>query len=433
MENLINLTVKDLRAVKTASIDLNGITVVSGVNGCGKSTLSKLLYYIIRDTLHLDELVIKELNSTIRPYLNIIEIIQSELSYRSIFMQTSRPQRSVLHRRVQLLSFEDAHTFLQTVKELCNQYADSFANEAESQKSVRVKSILQSTLKIREGVSLKNMFDMLNNRLSEHISKSEKRLMERTFTPLRNSINDVFNADISKNVSLSEYGVDVFGAEVKNVPLFHSVGKVAYIDTPMAIGLRRSAYFPPYWNEINHFLEEPPRRGYKRKINNLLKNNILMGDASYEDDIVSGFKYKRLDGKEFDLAECATGIKSFAMLQLLLKNLFLDETALLIIDEPEAHLHPQWIVEYANLIVLLNKHLGVKFFIASHSTDMVSALRYISEKENSLGTLSFYVAKEVGDNTFNFQNLGSDIEPIFESFNKSYDVLERYAKESENN
>jgi len=150
----------------------------------------------------------------------------------------------------------------------------------------------------------------------------------------------------------------------------------------------------------------------------------------YEDDIIGSFKYKRLDGTEFGLAECATGIKSFAILQLLLKNLFLDETALLIIDEPEAHLHPQWIVEYANLIILLQKHLGVKFFIASHSTDKVSAIRYISEKEGILDSVSFYAAKEANDNLYEFQNLGTDIEHIFESFNKSYDALEHYVKES---
>jgi len=62
---------------------------------------------------------------------------------------------------------------------------------------------------------------------------------------------------------------------------------------------------------------------------------------------------------------------------------------LLIIDEPEAHLHPQWIVEYARILVLLNKKLGVKFMIASHNPDMVSALRYISEKEEILQNVHF--------------------------------------------
>ena len=70
-------------------------------------------------------------------------------------------------------------------------------------------------------------------------------------------------------------------------------------------------------------------------------------------------------------------VKSFSILQLLLKNGFLQKDTLLIIDEPEAHLHPQWIVEYARMIVLLHKEIGVKFFVASHSTDMILSLIHI--------------------------------------------------------
>ena len=57
--------------------------------------------------------------------------------------------------------------------------------------------------------------------------------------------------------------------------------------------------------------------------------------------------YHRTDGLDITLASTATGIKSFAYLQRLLENGYLNEESLLLIDEPEAHLHPQWIVEFA--------------------------------------------------------------------------------------
>ncbi|MBR2199750.1 MAG: AAA family ATPase [Bacteroidales bacterium] len=101
---------------------------------------------------------------------------------------------------------------------------------------------------------------------------------------------------------------------------------------------------------------------------------------------------------------------------------------MLILDEPESHLHPQWIVEYANLIVLLQKQLGTKFFIATHSTDMVSAIRYIAEKEDCLKNVSFYLADELQNGKYSYKDLQNDIEPIFESFNKSYAKLDEYAR-----
>ena len=72
----------------------------------------------------------------------------------------------------------------------------------------------------------------------------------------------------------------------------------------------------------------------------------------------------------------------------------MSDKTLLIMDEPESHLHPQWIIEYARLIVLLNKQIGVKFFIASHNPDMVSAIKYISEREKSNANLNFYLAQK---------------------------------------
>jgi predicted ATPase len=112
---------------------------------------------------------------------------------------------------------------------------------------------------------------------------------------------------------------------------------------------------------------------------------------------------------------------------LLLKSGYLDSKTLLIIDEPEVHLHPQWIIEYARLMVLLNKELGVKFFIATHNPDMVSAIRYISEKEGISNKLNFYLAEESEVKyQYNYKHLGIEIDEIFASFNIAIDRINQY-------
>ncbi len=42
-KNFAELKISDFRAIKSADINLNGITVVSGINGCGKTTMSKTI------------------------------------------------------------------------------------------------------------------------------------------------------------------------------------------------------------------------------------------------------------------------------------------------------------------------------------------------------------------------------------------------------
>lgn len=428
MNTLVELSIKDFKAIKRADVQLDGITVVSGVNGCGKSTMSKLLYYIFRNANSFEELVLLYTNSQIRPYLNVLEQIQSLLLYR----RDTSSYRRLYFRNIELTSLESTHSFLDLVKDLCARFLNLESDLQKAGNSIiteRLRLILRSTLKSGEDRDTKKMLDALVRRISEHLTKAEQLNVERPYRLLKESLNAAFDVNLSKSIVLKEYGDAILGENLSNVPLLHYIKKVAYIDTPMVIGMETSSQQPIYWKELNLLLKQPPRRGYKRTINNIIKEDIIKGDVSFDEDGFSaGFKYKREDGKEFDLLECATGIKSFSLLQLLLKNLFLDESTLLIIDEPEAHLHPQWIVEYARLIVLLHKKVGVKFFIASHSTDMVSAIRYIAEEEKCLSSLSFYVAEneEQKSNAFVFRPLGHDIEPIFESFNKSFERLDYY-------
>ena len=84
-------------------------------------------------------------------------------------------------------------------------------------------------------------------------------------------------------------------------------------------------------------------------------------------------------------------------------------------------------MEYARLIVLLNKQLGVKFFIASHNPDMVSAIKYIAQKEKVADSLNFYLAHKL-PNTYSYYyiDLQRNIDPIFESFNIALDRINQY-------
>jgi hypothetical protein len=185
-----------------------------------------------------------------------------------------------------------------------------------------------------------------------------------------------------------------------------------------------------HWDELNEILAKSGKSSFT-DLSNEISRHIIHGDVSINDDSDFGndFVFKRDDEGVFNLLDCATGVKSFGMLQLLLKNGSLTDKTLLIIDEPESHLHPQWIIEYARLIVLLNKIVGVKFFIASHNPDMVSAIKHISHKEGVIDQVNFYIAEKNGKKyTYNYRHLGSEIDPIFESFNIALERIHYYGK-----
>ena len=59
---------------------------------------------------------------------------------------------------------------------------------------------------------------------------------------------------------------------------------------------------------------------------------------------------------------------------------------------------------------------------------MVSAIRYIAEKENILTNINFYLAEKDTTNqyTYNYKALGIEIDAIFESFNIALERINLY-------
>ena len=178
---------------------------------------------------------------------------------------------------------------------------------------------------------------------------------------------------------------------------------------------------------INEFKEKP--EGADRIIFSI--SRIIGGNFTVESDFLKNkeIHFVSADGLDIELEKAATGLNSFAYLQMLLKNGYLDSDTLLLIDEPEAHLHPQWIVEFARLLVNIHKKLGVYIMVASHNPDMVSAIRSISKKEDLADKTNFYLAvKEKDSLKYTYEYLGTDISRIFESFNIALSRINEYGE-----
>ena len=400
----LKISVKDFRAIHCADIDLNGITVIAGVNGSGKSTLSKLLYTIFNKVKALDDVYWNAFRLEIQP---IEEVCQQ-------IFDTLKPSG------LNYLFGIDVEGLRNDVQKAISLLTDSFSQDE------KIKRLL-SIIKYNLGIDIKGKEDLnlIMDVFNEAVARYEDRKRNRPFKELGNEIaSELQDDDIIRKVSVSEYGYTFFGPGVESVPLLHSVKFCTYIDTPKKLEIPFSYN---EWESINSQKDAT----YNQEISKYLSDNILKGEASYSEQWKT-LIYQRNDGQTFDLSQSATGVQAFAFLQLLLKKGLINDRSLIIIDEPEAHLHPQWIVEYAKVLVELNKKTKARFFIATHSTDMVSALRYISEKEETLDRLSYYraVPSDADAYTYDYQNMGTDIEPIFESFNKSYELIEKYGTDN---
>jgi predicted ATPase len=107
--------------------------------------------------------------------------------------------------------------------------------------------------------------------------------------------------------------------------------------------------------------------------NDLVKNihKIIQGGFEQRDKRIV---FQR-QNESILLMNVAAGIKYFGLLQRLAENNQLKPDNLLIIDEPENHLHPEWQVLLAELIVNLVCQHKVSVLLNSHSPYMIEALK----------------------------------------------------------
>lgn len=94
--------------------------------------------------------------------------------------------------------------------------------------------------------------------------------------------------------------------------------------------------------------------------------------------------------QNLQLSNIASGMKIFIILKRLIDNGYLLKKPLLIIDEPESNLHPEWQLKLAEFLVLFYKYLGVKVYVNSHSPYFVCALEYYAHEEGLLDKIRFY-------------------------------------------
>lgn len=430
----IRVKVEGFRAVNEADIIINGITVVAGENGCGKSSISKLLYFLYKTVSNYDLLVKKNLILNLRDVIKFIDILQQELrldvkdrNIRDEFRREISDLRKNLYGSDYLSDELSKWLILVDKLEGLFNLINAPINSNIKQSSVRLKYILKDILKDEDpGNDLVDSLKKVKIFIEDKFNKAIGFINSRPTLLFIEELKSVFSdGDLPKKFQVLEYDDLIVSLEMNYLSIPYNIQNAIYIDTPMMISVENS--HNEHWNDLNELLL---KKGNKQSIftqiisNEITNGDIIMGEGIYSTD---DFKFKRSDGEVFNLLDIATGIKSFLILQQLLKNGSISDKTLLIIDEPESNLHPQWIIEYARIIVLLNKQLGVKFFLATHNPDMVSAIRYISEKEGNLDNVIFYLALP-SDKEFSYKYhlLDKNIEPIFGSFNIAIDRINKY-------
>ena len=439
--------IRDYHAIKEAEIKLDGITVLSGINGCGKSTLSRWLYYLINGAKGFEIYLFDEYKNKIGNILSRMQFACADLE--RYIRKDDLLDKTSLYKLIQIINefgfvknirnvkidtIEDL--FLEALHVTKNFLTEAMSIDLPYTRKARILNYLNIDVEDKDFNQAIEYFVEQNTRLINKLSSQLKKdIQEREIKKFFDLINENFEIqnDIPSFIQLEEDGVDII--EKDHISTLFNLQQAVYIDTPMAVEMGDTENI--LWKALRDIMineKQIDEFQLKEKKLMLRVKGILEGETVLEKGDLfktNSLRYISKDKKvNILLKDAATGFKTFSYLQRLLENGLLNDETLLMIDEPEAHLHPQWIVEFARLLVLLNKELGLKIMIASHNPDMVAAIHDIANKEGVLENTNFYVAQPVNQEShqYIFKDLGHEVGEIFESFNIALDNISRYGR-----
>lgn len=423
--------INNYHAISSANIRMAGITVVAGNNGSGKSTLSRWIYYVINTIADFDNRLFVDFRKHVVSLLDKYTPVVDDMA-----TYNGQDRKKDFDKIVTIISslqhkngIGQVETMFAKVMELFAAMLTMYAQkETNAHKLSRVGKVLgvpdlsEASIQVFSRQVTKSFHDIL--------AEFQRQQASHPLSYLKKSIAACYKEtdDFPHDVQIDEDGVELLE---DNVGRLYGISEAIYVDAPIAVSI--DSPLKVHWHELLYKMHHP-RENYLMTsqakvivdaLSKMMKGTIV----EHESLGISELRYRSDNGLLLKLDSVASGYRTLAYMQQLVKNGWLTDKTLLIIDEPEVNLHPSWIVEFAHLLVSLNKTLGVKILITTHNPDMVSAIRYISEQKDLLPNTSFYLAKNVlGSEQYEYKDLDVDIEPVFESFNEAFSALEQYVE-----
>jgi ABC-type Mn2+/Zn2+ transport system ATPase subunit len=418
--------------IEKATIKVNGLTILAGLNDSGKSTIGKLLFALTKAISRYEEdlrenraekitRIVENIYFRLRRYMiNLsfpIEI--RELFLPPYFIRDLKVKKEgAIEKRIKYIRHyikepEIREEFLQMLNEIKRNFFETTEKSTEE----IVKEALNRVF------------------ISEFENELVRKIGKKGKIYIKDDLNELLTIEV--DYEKNRYSISLKGNLTNLQSIFFR--DATLIETPIILNYQEAVANAKSYFEIRNkidrlrrlgepniqfhtrdldlklrqkiYEEDVRRRKIEKKIEKIIKGRILY-DHQQED-----FIFQKKDNK-IKIINTASGIKSFGIIQMLLKAGFLDERTLLIIDEPEVHLHPIWQLKYAELIVNLVKEIGVTAIVTSHNPYIVDALNLYSQLYNIEKLTTFYlVDKGVAEETevgAIFKSLGDPIEQLRE-------------------
>lgn len=469
----MKITLKNVGVIKDSSLLLEGLTVITGKNSSGKTTIGRVVHSILRANREAENAFEDAKLSFLKNQMNkMVDVLAPRGGYtlsniRSRLIRNMQNDkmteqdmlRFFLSRYYRRMDLENLIIFLSAIVEILSKasvedfldlygevydysdidshFRERYKNSFEERHQLAI-DIGTNALSMISSTSVFSSF--LHLRIQDFLNYD----FDDQIKPVRNkkAISQIIieeNDQVSVNIKIRNKNDFEFLKESSFMfPYDHSV----FIDDPFIIDrihLGKEIYSRSFFETTidDNQIHSTDITTNDDDIENMLEKNLnenffdsIKFQEKYHDvfhkinEIVPGEfhetkdkAYYVSDGSKLSIHNLATGSKLFFLLKLLIINGQISNNTLLILDEPESHLHPEWINKFAEIIALLIKEIGVDVLITTHSPNMLLALGVYAKQKEINDRTHFYLAKQKNG------GWASNIESIDDNLSEGYGHL----------
>ena len=394
------LEITNVAKISSTTVSLNGITVIAGDNNTGKSTVGKSLYCIFKAFYNSSEKLFLErkvnLASHIERYLQKVIPIENRTSKSFFSIRIIRD--SVAESLLSEGRVNSAEELSYLLIDIVNKY------NAEN----TPKALLGLAESIQKSVAEGNdLFRQILETISISDDAIQKIIISRCFiNEFDGQLQHLNTPNKLSKVTLTIKEKTV-SAEFKKLEChrvkedINIVTEAIYIDTPFVIddidpfghfgndhrsALKQKLDFDSNNDIVNEAIGRKKVERILGKISSVVDGKFIKDDSGVDSFTEKGIK------QPVHLSNLSTGLKTFVIIKRLIENGSIQENGVLILDEPEIHLHPKWQLIFAEVLVLLQKEFNLNILLNTHSPYFLSAIEVFSAIHETTEKCKYYLS-----------------------------------------
>ncbi len=442
----MNIKIENIGKISKADINIDGITVIAGENNTGKSTVGKVLFATFDSFFNYNDYIESQ------KYKYIEQILRPESRNLSkILSDFSKEKKRVLRYSVvgipryirEYVNASSKKNIRAITREYC--YFQMKPYKLDVNKTINEPSVIEWINRITEEIS-KMLFtenSSVGNRKITHtfsgvfneqiirVDNNSDDIVDKAEVHLtiKNNVNSIYFLREKEDICVANEQM----LEIVHRPIFIENSRVVNnLSNPLSNSIDERDWVKSLCkpnglsfelslpkkdtvddlvrsnNEINDYVIlqlEDKLKEIEKKLHSIIKGRFVKTDNELQ------FK---ADGysRPFKLSNLSTGLKAFALFQRIIEVGVLREKDVLILDEPEINLHPEWQLIYAELIIIMQQQLDLTVLLTTHSPYFLNAIEVYTKKYGIDNKCRYYLADEV-DGNVEFNDVTGNTEPIY--------------------